>query len=276
MKKYLLCVVVLLFLLGVGLRESWAPPVSYGPSSVVSTVDTSGTPASNDFARFTDVDTLEGRSYTETISDLSLDARYIAAIVNAADMKVSTTTSTHEWSIQVYDNDTGPAWVDALTFVNGNSPGITLGSGVTLSGIGSVSLASIDDYAVTGSGSLNDIDLGFTVAQRTPSRTPVDDTAANFAANFTGVNLYGGTFVCSTAGTIALPVVAAGANFTVITKGGIAVVIDPNAADWLETDGLRGSDGENITNLSTAGDIAVVQYHSSGGWLVSTNGWTPE
>jgi len=34
-------------------------------------VDTSGTPVANDFARFTDADTIEGRSYAETLSDLS-------------------------------------------------------------------------------------------------------------------------------------------------------------------------------------------------------------
>lgn len=35
-------------------------------------VDTSGTPVANDFARFTDADTIEGRSYSEVRSDLSL------------------------------------------------------------------------------------------------------------------------------------------------------------------------------------------------------------
>jgi len=36
-------------------------------------VDTSGTPAANDFARFTDADTIEGRSYAEVKADLSLE-----------------------------------------------------------------------------------------------------------------------------------------------------------------------------------------------------------
>ena len=35
-------------------------------------VDTSGTPAANNYARFTDADTIEGRSYTEVKSDLGL------------------------------------------------------------------------------------------------------------------------------------------------------------------------------------------------------------
>ena len=37
------------------------------------TVDTSGTPVANDFARFTDADTIEGRSYAEVAADLSLE-----------------------------------------------------------------------------------------------------------------------------------------------------------------------------------------------------------
>lgn len=36
------------------------------------TVDTYGTPVDNDFAKFTDADTIEGRSYSETRSDLSV------------------------------------------------------------------------------------------------------------------------------------------------------------------------------------------------------------
>lgn len=37
------------------------------------TVDTSGTPVDNDYAKFTDADTVEGRNYTEVKEDLSLD-----------------------------------------------------------------------------------------------------------------------------------------------------------------------------------------------------------
>ena len=37
------------------------------------TVDTSGTPEANDFARFTDADTIEGRSYAEVRSDLNVE-----------------------------------------------------------------------------------------------------------------------------------------------------------------------------------------------------------
>ncbi len=47
-------------------------PTFENPSAGSGTVDTSGTPVANDFARFTDADTIEGRSYSEVRSDLGL------------------------------------------------------------------------------------------------------------------------------------------------------------------------------------------------------------
>ena len=44
-----------------------------GYTTATGTVDTSGVPVANDFARFTDADTIEGRSYSEVKSDLSLN-----------------------------------------------------------------------------------------------------------------------------------------------------------------------------------------------------------
>ena len=44
--------------------------LSYGKGRI----DISGTPVDNDFAKFTDADTIEGRSYAETLSDLSGEA----------------------------------------------------------------------------------------------------------------------------------------------------------------------------------------------------------
>ena len=104
--------------------------------------------------------------------------------------------------------------------------------------------------------------------------TPVVDAAADFAANFTGANLYGGTFICDTTGTIQLPAVAAGMNFTIITKGAIAVSADTNASDLMMLDGTLLDDGDKATNTSTAGDIIVFQYMDATGWVATSNGWT--
>jgi len=106
--------------------------------------------------------------------------------------------------------------------------------------------------------------------------TPVTDSAANFAANFTGANLYGGTFICNVTGTIQLPEMAAGMNFTIITLGDIEVIVDTHANDGYLMDGVTNAEGKNLTNLSTSGDIAVFQYYTADDWLITTNGWTPE
>jgi hypothetical protein len=108
------------------------------------------------------------------------------------------------------------------------------------------------------------------------SLTPVIDAAADFAANFTGANLYGGTFICDTTGTIQLPAIGAGMNFTIITKGDIAVVVEPNASDLFWLDGVPLDDADSATNLSTSGDIIVFQYMDATGWIATSNGWTDE
>lgn len=108
------------------------------------------------------------------------------------------------------------------------------------------------------------------------SMTPMVGDADDFDDNFTGAYLYGGTYVCNATGTVILPAVTAGMNFTIITLGDIAVIIDPNASDSMLSDGVQQADGENLTNTSSAGDIAVVQYYSAAGWLTTTNGWTAE
>jgi hypothetical protein len=47
------------------------------------TVDTSGTPVDDDFAKFTDADTIEGRSYSEVKQDLSLEDSDINTLITA-------------------------------------------------------------------------------------------------------------------------------------------------------------------------------------------------
>lgn len=47
--------------------------LSYNYTTATGTVDTSGTPVANDFARFTDADTIEGLSKSETLAALDLE-----------------------------------------------------------------------------------------------------------------------------------------------------------------------------------------------------------
>lgn len=100
-------------------------------------------------------------------------------------------------------------------------------------------------------------------------------TSGNYTIGTTDAReLYGGTIYVTGAATITIPAVAAGASFTVITIGAVAVSVDPNASDLIYLDGTALSDGDKITNLSTAGDIAVFSYFDATGWYASTNGWT--
>ena len=224
-------------------------PIATGVSGLAANVATAlATPSSANLATALTDETGTGAAVFGTSPTFTTSA----LMTNGSDFRVSTTTTAHEFSIQVYDND-DTTWRDALTFTNGDSPSVTLGANVTLGGLG----------LITAAGGI-------------ASQSPVIDAAADFAANFTGANLYGGTFICDTAGTIVLPAVGVGMNFTIICKGAIAVVIDPNGSDLMWTDGVVAVDGKNITNLSTAGDIAVVQYMDATGWVVTTNGWTPE
>lgn len=58
-------------------------------------VDTSGTPVANDFARFTDADTIEGRSYAEVRADLGLE---IGTDVQAYDADTAKTDVAQEFT----------------------------------------------------------------------------------------------------------------------------------------------------------------------------------
>ena len=62
--------------------------------------------------------------------------------------------------------------------------------------------------------------------------------------------------------------------FRIVTIGAIAVSFDPIATDLIVRDGTAQADGAKITNLSTAGDEAVIQYYNATGGYASTNGWT--
>lgn len=100
-------------------------------------------------------------------------------------------------------------------------------------------------------------------------------TATSYTIGTTDANeLYGGVIYVTGAATLTIPAVASGASFTVITIGAVAVSVDPNASDLIYLDGTALSDGDKVTNASTAGDIAVFTYYDGTGWYAATNGWT--
>ena len=111
-----------------------------------------------------------------------------ALMVNAFDLRVSTTTDAHEFSIQVYDVD-DTTWRDALTFTNGNSPSVTLGASVTLGGLGVISAGDdiivADTKSIRSGAAASDYfsiettdDVGGTPAQVEAMRVTVGATSA--------------------------------------------------------------------------------------------------
>ena len=105
--------------------------------------------------------------------------------------------------------------------------------------------------------------------------TPVIGDADDFDDNFTGVNLYGGTYIVSGAGTIILPDATAGMNFTIVLEGAVATIIDPlgtGTADTIYMNGLAAAADENITS-STLGAMCVFQYRAANTWMATCNGF---
>ena len=107
------------------------------------------------------------------------------------------------------------------------------------------------------------------------SQTPVIDDPDNFASNFTGANLYGGTFIANTDGTAALPDAAVGMNFTYVLEGANANIIDPDGtgtADTITMNGLAAAQDENVVS-STSGAMCVFQYRAANSWMATCNGF---
>jgi len=204
-----------------------------------------------------------------SMTGLDDDGIPLAKVANAA----SDGANSDITSMTGLSDDGIPLAKVATAAKDGANSDITSMTGLSDDGI---PLAKVATAAKDGANSDITSLTGLTSMGALPSQTPVTDSAANFAANFTGANLRGGTFVCNSAGTCQLPEMVAGMNFTIITLGDIEVVVDTNANDGYLMDGTTNAEGKNITNLSTAGDIAVFQYYTADDWLITTNGWTAE
>lgn len=172
------------------------------------------------------------------------------------------------------DNVTGIA---ALTATTTNATTLAIG-GTTVTSTGAE--LNILDGVTSTAAELNYVD-GVTSAIQTQMDAKAGKaittkaTASSYTIGTTDANeLYGGVIYVTGAATLTVPAVASGASFTVITIGAVAVSVDPNASDLIYLDGTALSDGDKVTNASTAGDIAVFTYYDGTGWYAATNGWT--
>jgi len=123
------------------------------------------------------------------------------------------------------------------------------------------------DYGSIGSATTGTISGG--------TLTPVIDDPDNFASNFTGANLYGGTFIANAAGTAALPNAAVGMNFTIVLETTGDTILEPLATgtdDTIYMNGLAAAQGEYI-HSTTRGAMCVFQYRAADTWMATCNGF---
>jgi hypothetical protein len=139
---------------------------------------------------------------------------------------------------------------------NDNTVTIASSTGVSSIGFGAIGLATTG--TVSG-GSL----------------TPVIGDADDFDNNFTGANLYGGTYIVNAAGSVILANSTVGVNFTILLEDAVATVIEPLATGTDDTIVLNGTaltQGQSIQS-STKGAMCVIQYRAADSWMATCNGF---
>jgi hypothetical protein len=159
--------------------------------------------------------------------------------------------------------------VAADTTVSGTT--ITASVGFALSdadyiGVTGQEIITFNNGTIAASGGL------FSSSGGIAALTPIAADADDFDDSFEGAgaeNLHGGTFIVSGTGTIDLPPVTAGMNFTVLVPTAIAVDANPDSGDTISLNGVNESADENIDNNSAAGALCVFQYYAADTWLAT-------
>lgn len=140
-------------------------------------------------------------------------------------------------------------------------------SGSTDGKLMTIALTQTDNRTVTfpdGTGTLAIVPLA-----------PVIGDADDFDDNFTGLNLYGGTYIVSVAGSILLANSAVGVNFTILLEDAVATIIEPLATGTDDTIVLNGTalaQGASIQS-STKGAMCIMQYRAADSWMATCNGF---
>lgn len=133
-----------------------AKPAGGGGGGGGGGVDTSGTPVANDFARFTDADTIEGRSYAEVRGDLGLeigtDVQAYSAVLNATTASFTTTLETKLNGIEAGADVTDTANVTAAgalmdSEVDADIKTLSLPANTTISAFGATLVDDADASA---------------------------------------------------------------------------------------------------------------------------------
>jgi hypothetical protein len=139
--------------------SQWTNNSNY--STTTGTVDTSGSPVDNDFAKFTDADTIEGRSYAEVRSDL-----------NVADGATANTGTTTASNSQTFTNKGG----NISQWTNNSNYSTTTGT----------TTASSTETFTNKSGNISQWTNNSNYSTTTGTLTPTGTVNADEFARFTG------------------------------------------------------------------------------------------
>lgn len=185
---------------------------------------------------------------------------------NGVDL-MSTTTDGQAATIKVYDNDTGPAYTNVLSWTNGNVPAIAVGSDTSTFALNSTTI-DITAGAVTGVTTLDTsgaVTVGGALSANswtigsgafsTTGATTLGDGTSTVAISSTGIDI-------STAGAVS-NVTTLGMSGNLTNSGGDVILANGK--------GVKGS-------TTTAETVGVYGYDTDGayvGALVITNSATP-
>lgn len=225
------------------------------------TIDTSGTPVANDFAKFTDADTIEGRSYAETRADLDLE---IGIDVQAYDADLTSWGAITPSSKQ----DTllfTPAPSTADYLVGTASGSLSAEEVVSANGL---SLVKAANYAAMRT--LLDLEAGTDFYSISAADTAFEGKLDNSAGLAAAVSDETGTgvVVFSTAPTLVNPVLGNATGASLIVTGSISIDSDSSrlylGADQDASIYYDGTDLRfDTSQLSVGGSASQISFTST-------------
>tara|TARA_R100001530_G_scaffold99404_2_gene69115 strand:+ start:8203 stop:9897 length:1695 start_codon:yes stop_codon:yes gene_type:complete len=249
-------------------------------ATAAGTVNTSGSPVDNDFAKFTDADTIEGRSYSEVRSDLGLE---IGTDVQAYDANNATTST--NWAASDITSGTlavargGTGLTSVSTLLNSNvtqtSLGLVIGTNVQAYDAQLATLAGYSAAQVTrGIADGNTLECASGIADNDFLRingTEVEGLSASETLSAIGATSNTGTMTGITAST---GIDSTGGNSPTISvdvsdfmaSGSNNRVLTATGADAFQGEANLTFDGSKLTvsgNMDVTGDLTITGASSS-------------
>ncbi len=161
----------------------------------------------------------------------------------------SSTTSGQTMKLQVYDNDTGPAYKDALTLTNGNTPTMSLGGGAMTVAIDSTDWDISATGAMTGIGAI---------------------TADGLITGTAGATLSGGAISLNASSNNAVNI-GTGTTTSTVTIGGAGVqTINVGDGAAAKTVTLGSSNSTSTTTILSGSGTLLLNNDNNQNTLIGT------